>query len=158
MQPSEKHPESKVKIRFPDCDPFDHLNNSRYIDYFLNAREDHLLDYYNFDLARHTREKGIGWLVTQNSIAYFKPAATMETVTIQTRLLSYTERELLLESTMWNEDKTKLKALLWTKFTHFNFATKKSETHSQELNYLFRDVVYPLDQEVTFEERIKEMK
>jgi acyl-CoA thioester hydrolase len=34
----EKVPESEALIRFPDCDPFNHLNNSRYIDYFINAR------------------------------------------------------------------------------------------------------------------------
>ena len=43
MKQLEKTIESKVKIRFPDCDPFNHLNNSKYIDYIINAREDHLL-------------------------------------------------------------------------------------------------------------------
>ena len=38
MEPLEKNPESKVVVRFPDCDPFNHLHNSRYIDYYLNAR------------------------------------------------------------------------------------------------------------------------
>ena len=32
MKPLER--ESEVVIRFPDCDPFRHLNNSRYVDYF----------------------------------------------------------------------------------------------------------------------------
>jgi hypothetical protein len=42
--------ESQMKVRFPDCDPFNHLNNSKYIDYIINAREDQLLKYYNFDV------------------------------------------------------------------------------------------------------------
>jgi acyl-CoA thioester hydrolase len=28
--------ESKAIIRFSDCDPFNHLNNSSYINYFFN--------------------------------------------------------------------------------------------------------------------------
>ncbi|WP_192348725.1 hypothetical protein [Algoriphagus sp. Y33] len=36
--PVEKIPESNSVIRFQDYDPFNHLNNARYIDYFINAR------------------------------------------------------------------------------------------------------------------------
>ena len=42
--------ESKHLIRFPDCDPFNHLNNSRYLDYFINAREDHLIKFHQFNI------------------------------------------------------------------------------------------------------------
>ena len=41
--------ESKVKIRFQDCDPFNHLNNAAYINYFINAREDQILENYHLD-------------------------------------------------------------------------------------------------------------
>ena len=43
-----KELESSALIRFQDCDPFQHLNNSRYIDYFMNAREDQLNQFYDF--------------------------------------------------------------------------------------------------------------
>ena len=39
--------ESKIRVRFQDCDPFNHLNNSSYIDYFFDAREDQLHNRYN---------------------------------------------------------------------------------------------------------------
>ena len=42
--------ESKMKVRFHDCDPFNHLNNSRYIDYIVTARGDQLLENYNLDI------------------------------------------------------------------------------------------------------------
>jgi acyl-CoA thioester hydrolase len=41
---------STKKIRFQDCDPFNHLNNGRYVDYYINSREDQLLENYNIDL------------------------------------------------------------------------------------------------------------
>ncbi|MDB5230478.1 MAG: acyl-CoA thioesterase, partial [Chitinophagaceae bacterium] len=50
MAPYQKLPESTIKIRFHDCDPFNHLNNSRYIDYMMAARSDQLALYYQFDM------------------------------------------------------------------------------------------------------------
>ena len=104
MKQLEKTIESKVKIRFPDCDPFNHLNNSKYIDYIINAREDHLLEFYDFDIYKLVQEKGISWVVGQNQIAYLNPAILMETVIIQTQLIFFNEKTLLLEAFMWNAD------------------------------------------------------
>ena len=42
--------ESNMKIRFQDCDPFNHLNNAAYLNYFMNAREDHLIENYGIDI------------------------------------------------------------------------------------------------------------
>ena len=44
--------ESKTKIRFQDCDPFNHLNNASYINYLINAREDQLIKYYDIDIYK----------------------------------------------------------------------------------------------------------
>ena len=67
-----KRPESRVLIRFPDCDPFNHLNNSRYLDYFINAREDHLYLHYQFNPYEYAKEKLLAWVVTQNQISYLR--------------------------------------------------------------------------------------
>ena len=158
MRQLEKRIESQVKIRFPDCDPFNHLNNSKYIDYFINAREDQLITYYDFDLHRMARETGISWVVAQNQIAYLAPATLMETVTIQSQLLQCDGKTLVVEALMWDEKKTHLKAVLWSKFVHFNLKTKKSETHSAELMTLFRQIENPLPQAVSFEERVNGLR
>jgi acyl-CoA thioesterase FadM len=44
-------PKSFYTIRFGDCDLFGHLNNARYLDYFINAREEHLKERYQVQLA-----------------------------------------------------------------------------------------------------------
>lgn len=158
MRNLEKTLESKVKIRFPDCDPFNHLNNSKYIDYIINSREDQLLENYEFDIYKLALEEGLSWVVSQNQIAYFNPAMLMETVTIQTQLMFYDHKTLALEAMMWNKNKTKLKALLWTKFVHYNLNTKKSDTHSEELMNFFEQIVIPQENPISFEERIKNLK
>ena len=158
MKQLEKIVESKVKIRFPDCDPFNHLNNSKYIDYFINAREDHLLTHYDFDLHKLAREKGISWVVFQNQIAYLIPATLMEITTIQTQLIFCDEKSLLLEALMWNENKTSLKAILWSKFVHFDLRTKKSQIHSDELMDFFKQIENAPGESITFENRVKSLK
>ncbi|PBQ31425.1 thioesterase [Sphingobacteriaceae bacterium] len=155
MKTLEKHPESEARIRFPDCDPFNHLNNSKYIDYIINAREDHLLNYYDFDLHKIARESGISWVVAQNQIAYLSPAVLMETVIIQTRLIHFDDKSLLMEAIMWDKSKTRLKAVLWSKFAHFNLRTMRSEIHSPEFTALFESLVNPLSESVSFEERTR---
>jgi acyl-CoA thioester hydrolase len=66
--------ESEAVIRFPDCDPFNHLNNARYLDYFMNAREDHLMRGMDFNIYQVAQAQGISWVVGRNQIAYLRPA------------------------------------------------------------------------------------
>lgn len=149
--------ESKMKIRFHDCDPFNHLNNSRYIDYIITARGDQLLEFYQLDIYKLTREQGIGWVAGQTKISYISPALLMEDVTIQTRLQHFSQKSLLLEGLMWNDDMTVLKAIMWTKLIHFNLKTQKSQEHSPELMQLFEQVVYPSGESEEFDERVENL-
>ena len=158
MPTLEKVLESNMKIRFHDCDPFNHLNNSRYIDYFVTARGDQLLDHYNLDIYQLAKEKAIGWVSAQTQISYLVPAYLMEEVTIQTRLINYTDKSLRLEALMWSAHKKQLKAFMWTKLVHFDLKTQKSHAHSEELLALFREIVDPMPQPTDFETRINYLK
>lgn len=145
---------STTKVRFQDCDPFNHLNNSKYIDYFINAREDQVVEHYDLDIFEMAKTKGIAWVVASNQIAYISPAFTMETVLIQSHLFAFSEKSLSVEMTMWNEKQTKLKSLFWVKFIHFDIRNQTSLKHTSELMSLFEQVVVPIEQNI-FEERYK---
>tara|TARA_R110002124_G_scaffold227889_1_gene393164 strand:- start:64091 stop:64576 length:486 start_codon:yes stop_codon:yes gene_type:complete len=149
--------ESKTKIRFQDCDPFNHLNNAAYLNYFNNAREDQLIENYNIDIYNMARKEGKSWVVGSNQIAYLRPAFLMEEVTIQSQLLKYDDSNLSVELTMYNSDKTEIKAVMWANFVHFNLLEQKREEHSEELIKLFESVVNPVD-ESTFESRLLAFK
>ncbi len=151
-----KAPSSTTKIRFQDCDPFNHLNNSKYIDYFINAREDQIEQHYHLDIFGMAKTQGIGWVVASNQIAYISPAFTMETVVIQSHLFAYAEKSLSVEMTMWNEKQTKLKSLFWVKFIHVDIKNQTFIKHSADLMSLFESVVVPVEQNI-FEERYKQV-
>ncbi len=59
---------------------------------------------------------------------------------------------------MWNQEKTKLKALLWTTFVHFNLAAQRSENHSQEFIRIFKPFENTEIKVVSFEKRLEEME
>lgn len=121
-------PNSTYRVRFSDCDPLGHLNNSRYIDYMLNAREDHLRDAYELTLDDFLR-KGTYWVVTNHEIQYRRPAFYNEMVFISSALIGFDEANLWVECQMWNEDETELKALLWSRFTVVDAKSGKRSAH-----------------------------
>jgi len=152
----EKILKTKRKIRFQDCDPFNHLNNSKYLEYFINTREDQIAEHYDLDVFKYMKTTGLSWVVASNQISYLKPASTMETVVIESQLIKYADNLLLVEMKMWNETETELKAILWIKFIPFNIQTKKVSNHSEDLMKLFESVVVPVNQSV-FEDRSLEI-
>lgn len=150
--------ESKTSVQYHDCDPFNHLNNSRYIDYIMGARTEQLLEQYGFDAAEMAHKHGLGWVTAQTQISYFYPAFWMEKVTIESRLIFFSESKLIVEAFMWDEQKKHLKAVLWATLVHFNISAQKSQKHSEELMKLFQEVHFPLEELCTFEERVKTLR
>lgn len=148
----EKILSSTRKVRFQDCDPFNHLNNSKYIDYFINAREDQLLENYQFDIFEIARNAQLSWVIGSHQIAYLKPALLMEEIVIESQLMKYDSHSLLVELRMTDKNKTHLKSLMWTSFVHFDLKTNRLARHSDEFISLFVNVVAPVEQD-TFEER-----
>ncbi|QEE50520.1 acyl-CoA thioesterase [Flavobacterium alkalisoli] len=128
------------KIRFNDCDSFKHLNNSGYIDYMLNAREDHLKEFHDISMT-YLYSKGSGWMVNKHEIIYLNPANYGEQVCIKSNLMKYGNDSLLVEMTMWDENETHIKAILWTKFTHINLLTGKRDNHPE----WFEKIAIPLE-------------
>lgn len=149
--------ETKTKIRFQDCDPFNHLNNGNYTNYFMNHREDALIDNYNLDIYKIARKEGKSWVSSSNQIAYLKPALLMETVLFESQLIHYTNSELLVEMRMYNEQKTELKSVIWCGFVHYNLLSQKREIHSDDFMSLFKSINNPIDYQL-FEKRVQQFK
>ncbi len=149
--------ESKTKIRFQDCDPFNHLNNGKYTDYFMNHREDELIKNYDIDIYKMAKLEGKSWVSSSNQIAYLKPALLMETVSIESQLIYFDHSHLKAEMRMYNEDKSHLKAIIWCGFVHFNLMTQKRETHSEDMMSLFDAIFNPTDATI-FEDRLKSLR
>jgi acyl-CoA thioester hydrolase len=138
-----KEPESFAIVRFQDCDPFGHLNNARYIDYFLNARQDHLLAAYGINIYRRDQPMTASWVTKKNQIAYLRPALLAEEVLIRTRLIYYNENTIVVEGLMLDKEAKHLKSLLWVEFAYINMATGRLTNHGEEWMQLLAGVLIP---------------
>ncbi|MBU0969781.1 MAG: acyl-CoA thioesterase [Proteobacteria bacterium] len=150
-----KEPETDVVIRFQDCDPFGHLNNARYIDYFINAREDHLADQYDLDIYERQKRYQTNWVIAKTKIAYLAPVFFREKVLIRTRLLRYTDRSLLMEGVMTDMTRKDLKSATWIEFRHFDLVRKTQIRHSGPLMDLFEKMAVRRFNTSDFDARVK---
>jgi acyl-CoA thioester hydrolase len=128
-QPLPQELESTAVIRFQDCDPYSHLNNARYIDYFMNARQDQVAHAYDFHIFDYGRQTNQGWVVSQTHIAYLSPAMLMETVQIRTRLIHLSQSGIVIEGVMLNAEGNRVKALSWVEFTFVSLLTGRPTHH-----------------------------
>ena len=153
-------PHSKVKIRFQDCDPFGHLNNAAYIDYFINAREDHLQQFYHIDIYERQKNTNENWFITKNQIAYFQPSGIMEEVTIKTRLLRFTTNVILIEGLMLDAEAGTLKSVIWIEFRYVNVETSRLARHPDDLIELLTAIQYTESEPIAeqFDDRLKQIK
>ncbi len=150
-----REPSSETRIRFQDCDPLGHLNNARYLDYFINAREDHLADCYGLDIYDRQRQYNTNWVIAKTKIAYLNPAVFRERIGICTRLLTYTHNALLMEGEMSGMDGKDLKAVVWIEFRHFDLGQKQPALHCGDLMALFEQIAFPAPVDKEFDARVR---
>ncbi len=143
---------STTKVRFQDCDPFNHLNNLKYIEYFINAREDQLLDYYDLDIYEYAKQNTEAWVVAANKIAYLRSAVQMEKVLIESQLIDYSNRSLQVEMRMWDQARSQLKSLMWINFAYIDIKTTRPVRHPDNMMDLFTEIHAPVEQK-SFDER-----
>ncbi len=127
----EQKPKSYYTIRFHDCDPYGHLNNVRYFNYMLDAREDHLKEYYNLSL-KDFFSQGLAWVIGNQEIFYVRPASYGEKVCIYSSLIEATKEYLINEIVMSDENGKKIKAVLWAKHICVSTQTMKKQDHPDE--------------------------
>jgi acyl-CoA thioester hydrolase len=157
--PLVKTPESSYVIKFQDCDPLGHLNNVRYLDIFLNAREEHTMQHYALNLMQLLQQYRTAWVVTNHQIAYIRPSGHGKTVHIQTRIIHFDNSTIVVESVMLNESRSKLKAVLWTTYRYISTETGRPTDHSDDL----MDLLEQLDDDAIyydpdgFQERVKRL-
>ncbi|QHJ08038.1 acyl-CoA thioesterase [Hymenobacter busanensis] len=158
--PLVKTPESRHRIYFQDCDQLGHLNNARYLDYFLNAREDHTTKHYALNLGQLAREQRAAWVITKHQISYLKPANHADEVLIRTQLIHFDNTSLVVEMQMLDHDGLRLKALLWSEMAFLDLTTGRRADHSDALMDMLEGLdVNEIEYEPDgFDERIRTLR
>ncbi|SEI77161.1 acyl-CoA thioester hydrolase [Cyclobacterium xiamenense] len=154
-----KETESRVVVRFQDCDPLQHLNNAKYFDYFFNAREDQVPKLYGVEMIDFIRKYKAAWVVYNHTISYIRPARVGEWVRIMSRVIWHDHQTVLIEYYMTDDNKEELKTLLWTTMRYVDMAQGKSTEHAGAVKEFLLAVSEKIDIENTsIKGRIKEIK
>jgi thioesterase III len=154
-----KETESRVVIRFQDCDPLQHLNNAKYFDYFFNAREDQVPKLYGVEMIDFIRKYKAAWVVYNHNISYVRPARVGEWVRIMSRLLWYDHHSLVVEYYMTDDSKKELKTLLWTTMRYVTVHDGKSTDHQGAVLDFLKATSENLDiKQMTIYDRVKMLK
>jgi acyl-CoA thioester hydrolase len=152
--------ENTVSIRFTDCDPLGHLNNGRYIDYFINGRDFQMDLYYGVHLAKHKVKTNETYVVKRHQIAYVRPAVLRERVLIRAMLLGFGDDWTFVESQMLDEQGQTLKSLLWSEFNYINVKNGRRVRQPEWIMEILRATVNPVESYLRrdFEERLTEVQ
>lgn len=137
---------STAKIRFNDCDPLGHLNNARYIDYMLNAREDHVEEHYPFSYQEMVAKTAATFVTVMNEIAYLKEVKYGQTVEITSKIIELLGRTCKVEILMKHITTGKILAVMWTNVIWFDLKTRTSAPIPEELNGAFHDFIFEVEQ------------
>lgn len=154
----QKEPESLVTVRFHDCDPFGHLNNTKHIEYFITAREDHLKDFYGFDIYERSNQTNENWYITKTQIVYFAPAMLMEHVRIKTRLINFSSISILIEGIMTDESAAQIKSIAWIEFRYVNLTANRLARHPAELLSFLESIRFNAEGIDSFDKRTQIIK
>ncbi|MGC4128312.1 MAG: acyl-CoA thioesterase [Bergeyella sp.] len=142
----ERETTTEVRIRFGDCDPIGHLNNVKYLEYMLNAREDHVEMFYGFTYEEYIKQTGCTWITVQNEIAYLKEVRANSKVLISSKVIEAHDRLSKIELLMKSPDGKTIHAVMWMTVIYFNMKIRQSEVQPNETTALFKKFLVELEQ------------
>ena len=146
-----------VRVRFSDCDPIGHLNNVKYLEYMLNAREDHVESGYGFTYEEYTRKTGCTWITIQNEIAYLREVRYNAKVIISSKTIEVGDRLSKVEILMKSEDGKIIHSVLWLSIIYFDMKTRTSAVHPEDTKNLFLKFLVNLE-EKDFKSRVSYLR
>ena len=137
-----------------------HLNNARYLDYFLNAREDQVAEHYTLNMGELARAQQAAWVITKHHISYLKPARQGALVLIRTQLIHFDNSNLVVEMQMRSDDGHRLLALLWSEMTFVQLPAGTRLDHADNLMDQLEELDVPgIDYDPDgFDERVKAVR
>lgn len=83
--------ESELNVRPDDIDMFNHVHNSKYLDYVLAARYEQMDKFYGMSWQSFTAQ-GFGWVVAKVTISFKRALKLGDQLLVRTGILEMTEK------------------------------------------------------------------
>lgn len=83
--------ETELAVRPDDIDMFNHVHNSKYLDYVLAARYEQMHKFYKMSWEDFAKD-GFGWVVSNVNIAFKRPLKMNDQLLIRTGILELNDK------------------------------------------------------------------
>lgn len=104
--------ETEHRVRPDDIDMFQHVHNSRYFDYVLDARYEQMREHYKYPMEDFLAA-GYGWVVKTVTIHYKRPLVLGEFFLVKTGITSINTKGCRVHFTITKKNGGKISADGW---------------------------------------------
>ncbi|MES2419164.1 MAG: acyl-CoA thioesterase [Bacteroidota bacterium] len=94
--------ETELNVRPDDIDMFNHVHNSKYLDYVLAARYEQMDKFYGMSWEDFAKQ-GFGWVVTKVIIAFKRPLVMGDVMQIRTGITTINEKGCTVQFEIVNQ-------------------------------------------------------
>ena len=127
---------SEIAVRPDDIDMFQHVHNSRYLDYVQAARYDQMIRCYKMSMEEFMIT-GYGFVVKRAEINYKRPLIMGDIMLISTQVKEFNGSDITVEFEIVNKKKEKVCCDGQMLYTMINLKTGRSEKISEEVQTKF---------------------
>jgi YbgC/YbaW family acyl-CoA thioester hydrolase len=116
--------ETELRVRPDDIDMYNHVHNSKYLDYVLAARYDQMDRCYGMGMETFIA-RGFGWLVRAVYIAYKRPLKMSDFFLVRTGIDTIDEKKCKVNFTITNKATGKVCCDGWFDFVMIEIKSGK---------------------------------
>ena len=127
---------SEIPVRPDDIDMFQHVHNSRYLDYIQAARYDQMVRCYKMSIEEFFI-MGLGFVVKKAELNFKRPLIMGDVMLISTQVLTIDGSDISVQFEIVNKKKEKICCDGIMTYTMINLKTARSEKMPSEIQEKF---------------------
>ena len=127
---------SEIPVRPDDIDMFQHVHNSRYLDYIQAARYDQMVRCYNMSMEEFMI-MGYGFVVKKAELNFKRALIMGDVMLISTQVKEFNGSDITVEFEIVNKKNEKISSDGFMVYTMINLKTARSEKVPDEIQTKF---------------------
>lgn len=127
---------SEIPVRPDDIDMFQHVHNSRYLDYIQAARYDQMINCYKMSMEEFMI-MGYGFVVKRAELNFKRPLIMGDVMLISTQVKNFDGSDIVIDFEILNKKKEKIACDGVMLYTMINLKTGRSEKIPEEIQQKF---------------------
>jgi acyl-CoA thioester hydrolase/thioesterase-3 len=117
---------TELAVRPDDIDMFQHVHNSKYLDYIQAARYDQMVNCYKVSMGEFIA-MGYGWVVKKATLNFKRPLILSDVMIVSTQVKEISGSDAMIDFEIVNKNSEKLCCDGQMIYTMINLKTGRSE-------------------------------